>query len=295
MIKSILRSFIVICLFWVVFGFTIPNYEWYVTDKVWIFSETQKSDLTSKIEEIEKATSIELAVLVVPTVDDDINLAAVDVGNKRWVGKKGQNNWLVLLIAIDDRKRSIQVGYGLEGILPDIITKKIGEARFPSNFKNQNYYQGVIEMLDDVLWYIKQDPTITAKYSQDSSNGTSFDEDMVWIVFFVVIVVMGWFGRWVTVPSSTGTWRKMKKYGRWMYAWMWCVLSLILTWLIASFVIAFFVAYLSLLFGILAALAGRSSWGIRFGWRGGGFWSWSSGFGWFGGGSFGGGWSSGSW
>jgi uncharacterized membrane protein YgcG len=48
-----------------------------------VFSETQKADLTSKITEIEKATSIEIAVLVVPTVDDDINLAAVDVGNKR--------------------------------------------------------------------------------------------------------------------------------------------------------------------------------------------------------------------
>ena len=74
-----------------------------------MFSETQKADLTTKIEEIEKATSIEIAILVIPTVDGDINLAAVDVGNKRGVGKKGQDNGLMLLIAIDDRKRSIQV------------------------------------------------------------------------------------------------------------------------------------------------------------------------------------------
>ena len=107
--------------------------------------------MTTKIQEIEKATSIEIAVLVVPTVDDDINLAAADVGNKRGVGKKGQNNGLVLLIAVDDRKRSIQVGYGLEGVLPDIIAKNIGESRFPPNFRAGNYYQGVTEMLDDVL------------------------------------------------------------------------------------------------------------------------------------------------
>lgn len=48
-----------------------------------MFSETQKADLNTKIQEIEQATSIEIAILVVPTVDDDINLAAVDVGNKR--------------------------------------------------------------------------------------------------------------------------------------------------------------------------------------------------------------------
>lgn len=116
-----------------------------------MFSDTQKADLTSKIEEIEKATSIEIAILVVPTVDDDINLAAVDVGNKRGVGKEGQDNGLMLLIAIDDRKRSIQVGYGLEGTLPDLATKRIGEARFPPNFREGNYYQGVLEMLDDAL------------------------------------------------------------------------------------------------------------------------------------------------
>jgi uncharacterized membrane protein YgcG len=65
----------------VVYGFTIPTNEGYITDKVGVFSATEKAELTSKIEEIEKTTSIEIAVLVVSTVDDDINLAAVDVGN----------------------------------------------------------------------------------------------------------------------------------------------------------------------------------------------------------------------
>jgi uncharacterized membrane protein YgcG len=65
----------------VVYGFAIPANEGYITDKVGVFSATEKAELTSKIEEIEKTTSIEIAVLVVSTVDDDINLAAVDVGN----------------------------------------------------------------------------------------------------------------------------------------------------------------------------------------------------------------------
>ena len=107
--------------------------------------------MTSKIQEIEKATSIEIALLVVPSVDDDINLAAVDVGNQWRVGKKGQDNGLIVLIAVNDRKWAIQVGYGLEGTLPDITTKRIGEARFPPNFRNGNYYQGLNEMLHDVL------------------------------------------------------------------------------------------------------------------------------------------------
>jgi len=58
---------------------------------------------------------------------------------------------LILLIAVDDRKWSIQVGYGLEAVLPDLATKRMADARFPSNFREGNYYQGVVEMLDDAL------------------------------------------------------------------------------------------------------------------------------------------------
>lgn len=292
-VKYFIKGLIFVCFIWVAYWFTIPGYEGYITDKVGVFSETEKASLTSKIEEIEKATSIEIAVLVVPTVDDDINLAAVDVGNAWWVGKKDQNNGLLLLIAVDDRKRSIQVGYGLEWTLPDLVTKRIGEARFPPNFRDGNYYQGVLEMLDDALWYIKQDPTLVQTYSQDTSAINTSDKDyvgMLIILFFAVSV----FGRRMTIPSPTGKGRKIKKYGRWMYIGAWLVLSLIITSIIASFVLAMFLSYLFLLMWIGMAVFGKTWWPIiRFGWGWHGFgWWWGSSFWWFGWGSFGGWWSS---
>ena len=296
--KTILKVIALFFLVWVVCGFEIPNYDWYVTDKVGVFSETQKADLNSKIQEIEQATSIEIAVLVVPTVDDDINLAAVDVGNKRGVGKKGQNNGLMVLIAIDDRKRSIQVWYGLEGTLPDIVTKNIGEADFPPNFKNWDYYQGIVEMLDDVLWYIKQDPTIVQTYSQNTSNSSSND-DYTGLLFILFFIAIGGFGRRVTVPSvKKGKRRKMRKHGRWMYGGAGLVLSLLVTLILASFIVSAIISYLFLLFGVLMSLYGKTgTWGrgIRFGWGSGGFGGGGSSFGGFGWGGFGGGGWGGSW
>jgi len=299
MIKFIFKSIVILFLFWIAFGFDVPSYEWYVTDQVGVFSDEQKVDLNTKIQEIEQATNIEIAVLIVPTVDDDINLAAVDVGNARWVGKEGQDNGLVVLIAVDDRKWSIQVWYGLEWTLPDLITKRVGEARFPSNFRAWNYYQGVLEMLDDVLWYIKQDPTIMENYSQDTTTNTSSSDDNIGFMFIVIFFAISVFGRWVTVPSTKkSTWRKMKKYGRWMYAGVWLLLSLLITWVLGTFIISAVVSYLFLLFSVLMALAGKvwTSGGMRFwwSWSGGSWWSWGSSFGWFGGGSFGWWWSSGS-
>lgn len=295
MLKNFVKITIVLLSFWVVCGFDIPDYQWYVTDTVGIFSDQQKADLTAKIEEIEKTTSIEIAVLVVPTVDDDINLAAVDVGNKWWVGKESQDNGLVILIAINDRKWSIQVGYGLEWTLPDLITKRIGDARFPPNFREGDYYQGVVEMLDDALLYIKQDPTIVQNYSQDvpSSSNSNFGDDMVGILFFVLIAITGFFSRWVTVPKAKGIGRKMKKHGRWMVAGTWLILSLVVTWVIWSFLIALFFSYIFLLFNIVMALFWRtwSGGGWIYHWWGSWGW-WGSSFGGFSGWSFGGGWSS---
>lgn len=297
MFKNFVKIIVFICLIGVVCGFDIPNYEWYITDKVGVFSETQKTDLNTKIQEIEQNTSIEIAVLVVPTVDDDINLAAVDVGNKRWVGKKGQDNGLIVLIAVDDRKWSIQVWYGLEWMLPDLATKQIGEARFPPNFRNNDYYQGMLEMLDDVLWYIKQDPTIVQTYSQDNSTSTSFDQKGLSFVFFIFFIAISSFGRLITVPSTKGK-RKMRKYGRWIYIWAWLILSLLVTWVISFFIASLFISYIFLLFGVLMSLYSKTwgSGGIRFLW--GNWWSsfgwWGSSFGGFGGWSFGGWWSSGS-
>jgi uncharacterized protein len=289
MLKSILRSFIVICLIWVAYGFTIPSYEWYITDKVGVFSETQKTDLTNKTTEIEQTTSIEIAILVVSTVDDDINLAAVDVGNQWWVGKKGQDNGLMVLIAIDDRKWSIQVGYGLEGTLPDLVAKQIGENNFPPNFRNGDYYQGIMWMLNDALLYIKQDPTIVNTYSQTTTSNSSFDEKSAWFLFLLFFIVISAFGRRVTVPSIKDKKRKMKKYGRLIYAGTWIVLALLVA-LIIPFILALFASYLFLLIWVLTALYGRTgntTWrGMRFWWWWSGFGWWGWGFGGFGGGSF---------
>jgi len=295
MLKSIGKSLLFLSLFWLVYGFTIPNYEWYVTDTVGVFSETQKADITTKIQTIEKTTSIEIAVLVVPTVDDDINLAAVDVGNQWGVGKKGQDNGLIVLIAVDDRKYSLQVGYGLEWTLPDLATKQISDARFPPNFRNGNYYQGIIEMLDDVSGYIQKDPTIVNTYSQTTqqSSWNTFNEKYMLYAFVLALILLSSFGRWITIPSSTWKWRKMRKKGRFIYAGVWLVLSYILFFFLSTFIISLVISYILLLFGVLMWLYSKPGGGpIRFGWGGSSFWWWGSSFGWFGWGSFGWGWSS---
>jgi uncharacterized membrane protein YidH (DUF202 family) len=102
-------------------------------------------------------------------------------------------------------------------------------------------------MLDDALLYIKQDPTIVQTYSQESQSSTSGNNDYIGMLLLIFFFSVSGFGRWMTVPSLTGKGRKMKKYGRWMYAGVGLILAFFLSSIIASFILAFFASYLSLL------------------------------------------------
>lgn len=94
--------------FW--FSIDIPSYEWYINDKIWLLNQQEKTDLENLAKDIESKTSAEISVLLLDTVDwDDINLLANEIWNKRWVWKKDTDNWIIILIAVNDRQWSIQV------------------------------------------------------------------------------------------------------------------------------------------------------------------------------------------
>lgn len=299
-VYGMVKKLVILCLWWLTFvwcvwGFTIPQYQWYVTDMVGIFSSNELSALQDKITTIQKATGIEIAVLVVPTVQDDINLAAADVWNTWWVGQKWQNNGLVVLIALEDKQWSIQVGYGLEATLPDIVTKKIGETHFPVHFKAGNYYEWISAFLDDVWWYIQKDPTLVQNYTVDTHSARWTNDDVLWYFLLFFFVVLGSFWRIVTTPTLDGKKRKMKKYGRWIYMVSGLLWGFILIFILANILLSLVVSYGILLISILVALSRKwpGSWPLWFWWFGsGGGWSRWGWFGWFGWGSFGGWWSS---
>ena len=95
-------------------------------------------------------------------------------------------------------------------------------------------------------------------YSQERTSSSSPNEDYMGFIFIVFFVLIGGFGRRVTVPSVKGKGRKMRKHGRRMYAGVGFALSLLVTRALASFIISAFISYTFLLFGVLMALAGRT-------------------------------------
>lgn len=286
----------IISLFGFCFSIDIPNYDGYVNDKIWLLNQQEKSDLENLARDIESKTSAEISVLLIDTVDwDDINLVANEIWNKRWVWKKDADNWIIILLAVNDRQRSIQVWYWLEWTIPDLIAKRIWEEKMTPNFKKWQYYVWLKETLQDISMYIQKDPSVMWTYEKNNETW-QFSDYFNEGTFFFILFFSFFIGRFIVKKE----WDK-KVVGKswWIKFWIiWFVLSVLfsffavtLSWIILSFVVSYFFLILWVILNIYLKTV-PWSWSIFPWWGssggGGSFW----GFGW---GSFWWWWASGKW
>lgn len=264
--------------------FVVPTYQWYVTDYANVLSSEEKLQLTEKITALQDQTSAEIAVLFVPTINnDEIAFAATQVGQDRGVGKAKEDNGMVILIATEDRQWFIAVWYGLEWTIPDAIAKRIGEKNFPDYFRAGDYAGWVSVALDDISGYILADPSIVSEYTNDKS----VEGDDVWwmsILITIIFLLVVW------LPKEKKSSSKLIK------TWVWVWFVILFSFVIASIALwLLFVSFFGLFF-----LIKMGPWMYMGGWRNGWFWGWGFGwwgwwFGWFGGWWFGWWWGGGRW
>jgi uncharacterized protein len=161
-----------------------------VNDYTNTLSPEQLSQLEKKLVTFDDTTSNQVAVVIVKSVGDyDINEYALELGRKWGVGGKSKNNGVILLVAIGDRKLSIQTGYGLEGALPDIYTKRIIENDIKPFFKEGNYYAGIDAGTNSIISLIKGEyKAEQAKVKTKGRKGSS--AFMVVIIVIVIIIIL---------------------------------------------------------------------------------------------------------
>ena len=233
-----------------------------VTDYTNTLSSDQQQMLENKLVAFNDSTSTQIAVVLLKSVGDyDIAEYATKLGRNWGIGQKGKNNGILMLIAVGDRKVTIQTGYGAEGGVPDITTHEIIENDIKPNFKQGNYYAGIDVGTNSLIKFMKGEYKAPAKVRQKNNGGGG----SAFIVIIIVIAVI------LLIRRGGGGGGRQIIGGRGGSSPFW--------WLLAG-----------------SALGRGSNGG---GWGGGGGFgggsSGSGGFGGFGGGSFGGGGSSGSW
>ena len=217
--------------------------------------------LENKLVAFDDSTSTQIAVVIIKSVGEyDINDYAQKLGRAWGIGQQGKNNGIVVLVALDDHKVSIQTGYGVEGAVTDENTNEIITNDIRPNFKQGDYYGGLNAGIDDLMKLMKGEYKSTGKHASNGDSGGSYG-----ILIFIVIIII------IIIFRSRGGGGGQIIGGRGGASPFWWFLG--------------------------GAMLGRGSggWG-GFSDGGGGFGGGDSGgFGGFGGGDFGGGGSSGSW
>jgi len=127
-----------------------------VNDFAGILSSDQVNYLENKLVAFNDSTSTQITVVIVKSLNGyDKNDFAQRLGQKWGVGQKGKNNGVVVLVKPkypqEKGEASIQSGYGMEGILPDITCKRIVENEMIPRFREGNYYEGIVKGVSTIM------------------------------------------------------------------------------------------------------------------------------------------------
>lgn len=234
-----------------------------VNDYTNTLSAAEVNALEQKLVAFDDSTSTQIAVVLIPTLDGyDISDYGTRLAHSWGIGTAGNDNGVLLLVSLGDRKVTIQTGYGVEGALPDAIAKRIIEREIKPNFKEANFYRGLEAGTDAIISYTKGEYKAEKKPQQNGKSGNSLFIIIIIIVILVILSKRGGRGGGQVIG------------GRGAASPFW--------WLLMG-----------------SGMGGRrdgGGWGGGgFGGGGGGFGGAGGGFGGFGGGGFGGGGASGDW
>ena len=261
----------------------IPALDSPVVDTTGTLDAATRTTLEQQALALQQRKGSQLQVLMVPTTGaETIEGYAVRAFEQWKLGRKGVDDAVLLVVAKDDRRARIEVGYGLEGAIPDITAGRVIQEYLVPKFRAGDYAGGIVDATAVLAQLIDgeplPEPSSTHRTAPDGSG--NFLVGLV-AAFFVASLLRGFFGkrtpagvRGVVIGAAAG--------------WV--------AWLVSSLLPAALAGgFLGLVLGLMSAASGRyarhGGWG---GWGGGGFGGGSSGGGWGGGGTGGGGgWSGG--
>jgi uncharacterized protein len=265
----------------------VPKLTRHVTDLTGTLTAPQVDQLDAQLVALEKTKGAQLTVLMVDsTAGQDIESYSLAVAEANKVGRKGTDDGVLLLVAKNDRRVRIEVGYGLEGAIPDAATARIIREYIAPKFRSNDYFGGISDAVGALTQLINGEalPPPVQGSPADERSGPGLQNGLM-IGVFVALFLRSMLGRataWVRAPLGA-------------------LLVGGLLWLLISMGAGIIGALVGGVLMLLPGGAGRSigggGWGGFGGFGGGGGGFGGGGGGGFsgGGGSFGGGGSSGSW
>jgi len=258
----------------------VPPLSGRVVDQTATLSSGDVASLTQTLKALEARKGSQVAVLIVPTTaPETIEQYSIRVAEAWMIGRKKIDDGALLVVAKNDRKLRIEVGYGLEGALNDVTAKRIIDEIITPKFRNGDFASGISAGVDRIIGVIDGEPLPAPAPRQSSGSSHDFDPFNPFVLFAIFVVgaiLRTTLGRLIGSVATGGV------VGA-------------LAWFIAgSLAASLIIGVIAFIFTMFGDSIASSSGGGSGNWSGSGGSSDSGGFS-GGGGGFGGGGASGSW
>ncbi len=170
----------------------VPALTGRVVDLTGTLSGAAVANIENKLEGLERTKGAQIAVLVVPTTEpEDIEQFGIRVLDTWKLGRKGVDDGAILIVAKNDRRVRIEVGYGLEGPLNDATANRIIDETMTPRFKQGEYDAGVEAGVDRMISVVNGEPLPPPdpKWEHRGGNGN------IWPLVFFVFLFGGFLNR----------------------------------------------------------------------------------------------------
>jgi uncharacterized protein len=168
----------------------VPPLLGHVTDQTGTLSKEQQSSLEQTLVAFEARKGSQLAVLIVPTTaPEEIEQYSLRVAEQWKLGRKKVDDGAILVVAKNDRAVRIEVGYGLEGALSDIVSKRIISEAIVPRFRQSDYAGGIVAGMEQIIRVVDGEP-LPASHRSTAEEFRSI-RDFAPFLFIVALAVGG--------------------------------------------------------------------------------------------------------
>lgn len=196
----------------------LPALSGRVVDAAGLLDPATEAALTTKLADYEKKSSDQIVVATVPSLGGEEIEPYANRLYRAWkLGQAKENNGVLVLVARDDRKMRIEVGYGLEGTLTDLQSKLIIENTMKPAFRKGDFAGGITQAVDDIITVLSGNAAeLEARFKrnpQGSDDGGFPPELVIFVLVWVGIFALGFGGS--VLPPIFG-----RKIGPNSYRWL---------------------------------------------------------------------------
>jgi len=171
--------------------FKVPWLSGPVVDELGVLSSSQRQQLEGQIRSFHEKGIAQVQVFVTQSLQDlPIEKASIDIVDQWKLGSAEKDNGVLFLIAPRERKVRIEVGQGLEGILPDIYTKRINEDIVLPHFKRGDLAEGILVGTQAILSVLSRENVGELEKYQPERSGSRGLQLPIWLIIVMWILIM---------------------------------------------------------------------------------------------------------